>query len=47
VKVTEKPQINIVDPYNDRNYINNILLVISAEEISETRKSKILKNYFE
>ena len=41
VKAIEKLQIDIVDPCNNGNYINNILLVISAEDISEIRKFRV------
>jgi len=38
LKAKEKLQINIVDPYNDGNYI---LLVISAKDGSENRKFRV------
>ena len=41
VKAIKKLQTDIVDPCNNGNYINNILLVISAEDIGEIRKFRI------
>ena len=38
LKAIEKLQINIVDPNNDGNHI---LLVISAEDISDNRRFRV------